>query len=261
MKKRNLQKLLLLPSLFGFCFFYIFPFIKVLKYAFFDNSFTEKFVGIDNFKQLLSSDYFMLAMKNTFIFTAIGVPTLIILSLILAFLIANMINKISFVQKSIFLPFLLPSATVVAFWQAFFSEVPPFSSLLLVYLWKYMGLVVMLLLSAISTLDTDMLEAAKIDGAGRLKTIISVCIPNITPTLLFSVILSFVNSLKIYRESYLLYGNYPDKNIYMLQNYLNNHFDKLNYQNISAAAIIVFALVYVVVGFALALEKKVSCHL
>jgi multiple sugar transport system permease protein len=76
--------------------------------------------------------------------------------------------------------------------------------------------------------------------------------------LFFTFILSMVNSLKIYRESYLLWGSYPDKSVYMLQNYLNNHFAKLNYQNISTAAILFFIAIYSIVAFVFMLEKRLS---
>ena len=83
-------------------------------------------------------------------------------------------------------------------------------------------------------------------------------LPNIVPALLFSLILSVANSFRIYRESYLLYGQYPDDSVYMLQNFLNNQFMRLNYQTISAAAIIFGGILYVLIAIILILEKKWS---
>ena len=85
-----------------------------------------------------------------------------------------------------------------------------------------------------------------------------ITLPNIAPTLFFTFVLSIVNSLKIFRESFLLYTNYPDESVYMLQNYLNNHFQKLNYQNISTAAIFFAVIVYTVVAVVFVAEKKWS---
>jgi len=126
------------------------------------------------------------------------------------------------------------------------------------YLWKFSGLNIVLMLTALSGMEKSMLEAAKMDGAGALRMLVFVSLPNIAPTLFFTFILSVVNSLKIYRESYLLWGNYPDESVYMLQNYLNNHFDKLNYQNISAAAVIFALVVYFFVALMFTAEKKWS---
>ena len=162
-------------------------------------------------------------------------------------------------KSALFLPVILPSATIVMLWNAYVSTwVPPFESLLLIYLWKYGGLNVMLMLTALSGMDKSMIEAAKIDGAGAFRRTVLITLPNIAPTLFFTFILSVVNSLKVFRESYLLWGNYPDEDVYMLQNFLNNHFAKLNYQTISTAAIFFAVIVYTVVAVVFVAEKKWS---
>lgn len=228
MKKRT-DILFLLPSLAGFLTFFIVPFFYSFTYAFTENAFTKKFVWFDNFAALFRNDFFRLAMKNTGKFTLCAVPLTMVLSILTALLIVRYAAKLPFVKSAFFLPVILPSATIVMLWQAYVSDaVPPFSSLLLIYLWKYGGLNVMLILTALTGMSKDMLDAAKIDGAGLLRTTWHVTLPNIAPTLFFTFILSVVNSLKIFRESFLLYTNYPDESVYMLQNYLNNHFQKLN---------------------------------
>ncbi|MBQ8187874.1 MAG: sugar ABC transporter permease [Clostridia bacterium] len=258
MKKRT-DILFLLPSLAGFLTFFIVPFFYSFTYAFTENAFTKKFVAFDNFTALFQNDFFRLAMKNTGKFTLCAVPLTMVLSILTALLIVRYAAKLPFVKSAFFLPVILPSATIVMLWQAYVSDaVPPFSSLLLIYLWKYGGLNVMLILTALTGMSKDMLDAAKIDGAGLLRTTWHVTLPNIAPTLFFTFILSVVNSLKIFRESFLLYTNYPDESVYMLQNYLNNHFQKLNYQNISTAAIFFAVIVYTVVAVVFVAEKKWS---
>ena len=257
MKKRT--DILFLPSLAGFLTFFIVPFFYSFTYAFTENAFTKKFVWFDNFTALFRNDFFRLAMKNTGKFTLCAVPLTMVLSILTALLIVRYAAKLPFVKSAFFLPVILPSATIVMLWQAYVSDaVPPFSSLLLIYLWKYGGLNVMLILTALTGMSKDMLDAAKIDGAGLLRTTWHVTLPNIAPTLFFTFILSVVNSLKIFRESFLLYTNYPDESVYMLQNYLNNHFQKLNYQNISTAAIFFAVIVYTVVAVVFVAEKKWS---
>ena len=258
MKKRT-DILFLLPSLAGFLTFFIVPFFYSFTYAFTENAFTKKFVWFDNFAALFRNDFFRLAMKNTGKFTLCAVPLTMVLSILTALLIVRYAAKLPFVKSAFFLPVILPSATIVMLWQAYISDaVPPFSSLLLIYLWKYGGLNVMLILTALTGMSKDMLDAAKIDGAGLLRTTWHVTLPNIAPTLFFTFILSVVNSLKIFRESFLLYTNYPDESVYMLQNYLNNHFQKLNYQNISTAAIFFAVIVYTIVAVVFVAEKKWS---
>ena len=257
MKKRT-DILFLLPSLCGFLAFFIVPFFYSFVYAFTDNAFNMEFAGAANFTALFGSRYFRLAMKNTLSFTAAAVPLSMLLSVVIAVLLVRFASKLPFVKSAFFLPVLLPSAVIVMLWQAYVSDFSPFSSLLLIFLWKYMGLNIMLILTALSGMNKDMLDAARIDGAGLLRRTWHVILPNIAPTLFFTFVLSAVNSLKIFRESYLLYGSYPDESVYMLQNYLNNHFAKLNYQNISTAAIVFAVILYTVVAVLFLAEKKWS---
>ncbi len=255
MKKRT-DLLFLLPSLCGFLAFFIVPFFYSFTYAFTENAFTKQFVGFDNFAALFQNSYFRLAMKNTLRFTAVAVPLVMVISVVLALLLVRLSGRIPFLESAFFLPVFLPSATVVMLWNAYLAETPPFSSLLVIFLWKYGGLNIMLILTALVSMDRTVLDAAKIDGAGFFRQTWYVTLPSIAPTLFFTFILSVVNSLKIFRESYLLYGSYPDESVYMLQNYLNNHFVKLNYQNISTAAIFFAVIVYTVVAVVFRLERK-----
>jgi multiple sugar transport system permease protein len=257
MKKRT-DILFLIPSLAGFMMFFVLPFFGSFYYAFTESAFTKKFVWLDNFKLLLLNKYFRLAMFNTLKFTAISVPLLMIFSIAVAVLISQYALKFPFVQNSFFIPILLPSASFVMFWQAYFNNIKPFESLLLFFLWKYAGFNVMLILTALCNVPKDSLEAAAIDGAGMFKKTYSILLPMISPAIFFTFTLSIVNSLKIFNESYLLYGTYPDESIYMMQNYLNNHFDKLNYQNISTASIFFALFVYTVIAVLFKLEHKIN---
>ena len=256
--KKKTDLLLLFPSLAGFLTFFIVPFVYSFYYAFTENAFTKKFVWFDNFKKLFENEYFKLAMKNTGKFTLLAVPLTMAISLILALLLVRFATRLPFVKSALFLPVILPSATIVMLWNAYISTFTPFDSLLLIFLWKYGGLNVMLMLTALSGMNRSMIEAARIDGANVFQQTVRVTLPNIAPTLFFTFILSVVNSLKVFRESYLLYGNYPDETVYMLQNFLNNHFAKLNYQYISTAAIFFAVIVYTVVAVVFVAEKKWS---
>lgn len=256
--KRKHEVLLILPSVAGFMIFFIIPFVYSFYYAFTKDAFSKKWVGFDNFVNLFKSDFLRLAIKNTLIFTAASVPLIMVLSVVIALILARFLSNAPFVKNAFFLPVLLPSATIVMVWQAYLSYVPPFASLLVIFLWKYVGLNIMLILTALIGMEKSIIEAAHIDGAGILRTSWYVTLPNISPILFFTFILSMVNSLKIYRESYLMWGTHPDKSVYMLQNYLNNHFAKLNYQNISTAAILFFFAIYIIVAVVFLLEKKAS---
>lgn len=251
----------LFPSLIGFMAFFIIPFFASFYYAFVDNAFSKQFVGFSNLLSLFDNKYFCRAMKNTFLFTVTSVPAVMILSVAVAILLLRFTRHVSFIRNAFFLPVLLPSAAIVTVWNTYLPQISqeqPFWSLLVIFLWKYSGLNIMLIFTALNGVDGDMLDASCIDGACGWRRLIYITMPNIIPTLFFVLILSFVNSLKIFRESYLLYGNHPDESVYMLQNYLGNQFDKLNYQNIASAALLFAVLVYTVVAVLFYCERKWS---
>ncbi len=199
MKKRT-DLLLLLPSLAGFATFFIVPFVYIFYYAFTENAFTGRFAGLNNFISLFNNEFFRLAMKNTLTFTVISVPLTMLLSLTLAMLLAKFASRLPIVKSAFFLPVILPSAAIIILWNAYFTEIPPFPSLLVIFLWKYSGLNIMLIITALAGMNKEMLDAARIDGAGTFRTLWNVTLPNIAPTLFFTFILSILNYFKILRE-------------------------------------------------------------
>lgn len=253
--KRNRFLPLVLPSLAGFLVLFIFPFFQSFGYAFEDSVFTRDYVGLKTIRDVLSNEFFQLASVNTLRFTVLSVPLALVLSVCISLLLFR-IAAPNLLRSAFFLPYVLPSATIVAIWQALFSTVRPFDSLIVIYLWKYCGLNIMLLFGALTKVDPDMIAGARVDGASNFRIARTVLLPSIMPTLFFTGILSLVNSLKVYRESFLLYGEYPDQSVYLLQNFLNNHFKKLNYHYISAAALLVALVVYLLVAVLFRVTRK-----
>ena len=86
---------------------------------------------------------------------------------------------------------------------------------------------------------------ADVEGASPAHKFFNIKLRYLSPTVLFVTILSVINSFKVFREVYLLVGKYPYEKIYMLQHFMNNTFDSLDYQKLSAAAVLM-ALVMVV---------------
>ena len=241
-----------IPSFIGFFIFWVLPFIENFIYMVADGSFAE------NVQYLCTNKYFLLAIKNTVIFTGIAALSAVCISFIMAILTLKAASNISFIRNALFLSVILPSAVIVIIWQLLFWDTAPFNTLFLVYLWKYSGLYYVLILTALASIDQNILDAAVIDGANYKNLVVHIMIPSIVPTLFFTYILSISDSLKIFRESYLLYGAYPDKEVYMLQNFINNHFDKLNYNYISTVSILLLLIVYIIIAVFGVIEKKWS---
>lgn len=129
--------------------------------------------------------------------------------------------------------------------------------LYLLFIWKNVGICIILLTAALTTIDEDIYEAAKLDGAAGFLLHRAITLPLILPTIFFSGLLSIVNSFKIFRESFLYYGsNYPPDYGYTLQYFMNNNFLKFDYQALASSSILTSFLVAAIVIGGLLLERR-----
>ena len=115
------------------------------------------------------------------------------------------------------------------------------------YVWKNTGYTVVLWLAGILGISGEMLEAARVDGATEMQSFFRVVLPNLKGSLYTIVILSFLNSFKIYREAYLVAGSYPEQSIYLLQHLFNNWFVNLDFDKMAAAAVCVGGFLFAVI--------------
>lgn len=264
-KRRVYFLLFLLPSLAGVTLFVLLPFLDVVKRSF-QTAVTGEFTGIKNYGVIFQNQAFVLAVKNTARFTVVCIPLLVLLGLLVAFPLSTF--KEAGVVKSVYLfPLAMPTATIVLVWKMVFYR-QGFLNLLLTrlgeitglwgevavdylgtgasfwvlvgsYLWKNTGYTVVLWLAGILSIPSEFIEAAKVDGAGRWKCIRYIILPNLKGSFYTTVILSFLNSFKIYREAYLVAGSYPQEDIYLLQHLFNNWFVNMEFDKMAAAAVCV----------------------
>ena len=115
------------------------------------------------------------------------------------------------------------------------------------YIWKNTGYTVVLWLAGILGIPSEYLEAARVDGATERQCFYRIILPNLKGSLYTIVILSFLNSFKIYREAYLVAGAYPQQDMYLLQHLFNNWFVNLDFDKMAAAAVCVGGFLFVVI--------------
>lgn len=267
---------LIVPGLSGFMLFYVIPFIYSFYYTVIDNTFNKQFVGLSNFIGILQNKYYLLALKNTFEFTLIGVPVLVLISFVLAAMMVSFARKMQLVKAAFVIPVLLPSAAVVMIWQVIFGENGSFMGFMnaiaggadnsilqkipifLFYFWKNAGFNMILFIAGLISIPGEIYEAGNIDGAGVLKKHLHITFPLLMPTTFFVLVLSTVNSFRIFKEVYLLYGSYPQEALYIVQHYMNNHFNKLNYQNLATGAVIFALIVYLLIALSYRYENRAN---
>jgi multiple sugar transport system permease protein len=120
--------------------------------------------------------------------------------------------------------------------------------LILLFLWKNLGYNMILFMAALSSIPKDILDVAVLESATPVQVFFHIKLRYLSSTILFVTIMSLISSFKIFREIYLLKGDYPYDTMYMLQHFMNNTFGRLDYQKMSAAAILMALVMIVIIG-------------
>ncbi|MBO4877528.1 MAG: sugar ABC transporter permease [Ruminococcus sp.] len=265
--ERIFSNLCILPSLAGVLIFFLIPFGIVVYYSMINNPIVHEFVGFDNYKKLFTTVAFQKAAKNTAAFSLVSVPLSVILSMALAVMLERNIPGKSVFRTFFLSPLMVPTASVVLVWQVLFHAhgtinqiiekfggtgidwiKSPHGQIIIVamFLWKNIGYNMILFMSALAGIPRDILEVAELEGAGKWYQFVHIKLRYLSPTILFVLILSLINSFKIFREVYLLTGDHPFDKLYMLQHFMNNTFNSLDYQKLSSAAVL-FSLIMIVI--------------
>ena len=260
----------LLPSFLGVIVFVLAPFADVCRRSL-TTAVTGEFRGIDNYKLVFENKAFWLAAGNTAKFVLVCLPLLIGLGLIIACFLSRF-TRIHFLKSAFLFPMAVPAATVVLVWKLIFDRqgflnlfltrlgeaaysagvlqsAPVFDIdymrtgaafwvLVFSYIWKNLGYTVVLWLTGILSISTQIREAARVDGAGEFTCFVRIIMPNLKPVLYTITVLSFLNTFKAFREAYLVAGSYPDESMYLLQHLFNNWFTNLDFDKMAAAAVI-----------------------
>jgi len=271
-KKRRKEALLgyifLLPSLIGVSIFILIPFLDAVRRSF-SEAMTRTFVGFANYDLVLHNEAFKSAASCTLRFIVICIPLLLIISLILSVMLYSVEKMQAFLKTSFLIPMAIPAASIVLLWKIFFHKYGLFNKLLIAigltpcdwiktsnafyvlvftYIWKNVGYDMVLWLAGLNSIGQEMYEAASIDGAGKIKQFFAITLPNLLPTTFIIIVLSLINSFKVFREAYLIGGDYPDESMYMLQHLFNNWFTSLDIQKMCAAAVLVAIMLMAVIG-------------
>ncbi len=267
----------LAPSLAGVLVFFIIPFLVIIFYSMVDNPISKDFVFLDNYINIVKNNAFKKAAFNTFTFSVISVPLAVVLSMLLAMLLDCKIPLVSQFRTSFLCPMMVPVASVVLIWQVIFhyngalneffanfgiDKIDWLKSdmgqivVVLLFLWKNLGYNMILFLSALNNIPKDVLEVATLEGAGSMYKFFKIKLRYLSPTILFVTVLSLINSFKVFREVYLLTGDYPYDSLYTLQHFMNNTFRNIDYQKLSSAAILMAIVMIIIIGALFIAENK-----
>ena len=264
--KNNIGWLFIIPSLTGTAVFYLLPFADVVRRSFMQ-AVGNGFAGLNNYRQVLLNDAFRLAAGNTLKFVMVCIPMLLALSLWIAVMLQGQAKVRNLFKSAYLIPLAIPAASVVLLWNiafdnggilngilAFFNikgndwmnTDAAFWVLVFSYIWKNLGYDVVLWTAGLQGIPESIYEAAGVDGAGGIRMFFYITLPNLRPA-------AFINSFMVFREAYLVSGNYPQEKIYLLQHVFNNWFLELSVDKMSAGSVLICMVLIV---FVLLLQKS-----
>ncbi len=263
------SRFFLLPSILGVLLFFLIPFGVVAFYSVVDNPISKEFVFLDNFKNVAGNLAFKTAVKNTAVFSAIAVPLAVVLSLLLAIVLEAKLPFRSQFRTFFLSPMMVPVASIVLIWKVLFSYSGAINEwikalggkpidwwysnysimvIVILFLWKNLGYNMILFMAALASIPKDILEVARLESATPLQTFFFIKIRYLSSTMLFVTIMSLISSFKVFREVYMLTSDAPFDTAYLLQHYMNTKFKNLDYQTLSAAAIMMSVVMVIIIG-------------
>lgn len=271
--------LLIAPLMIGCLLFYAIPFVLVVQYSLSTGSGDALyFIGTYNYQDVTANHMFTLAFGNTMRFLAAALPLIMVLAYAIALLMQKHANKHKLLKSVFLFPYIMPVVGAVILVELLFAEtglVPNIASalglplvdwlggpaafgvVLLLYLWKNTGYSVILLLAGLVTIPEEQYSAADLDGASGWQKFYYITTPQMWYSVFFAIIFSLINAFKCFREIFLIGGTHPNENIYMLQHFLNNSFENLNYAKLSVASVLLLIVVLIVFAiFYIFVRKK-----
>ena len=264
------------PSFLGMLIFYLVPFGVVIYYSFIAGVVDSSFVGLKNYIAVFNNAAFRTAAKNTAVFTGLAVPLAVVLSMLLALMLEARIPGKSQFRTCFLSPMMVPIASIILIWQVLFhynGVVNEFLAvfgadkidwlksdycmvvIVVLFLWKNLGYNMILFMAALSNIPRELLEVAEVEGASAAYQFFHIKLRYLSPTVLFVTILSIINSFKVFREIYLLTGNYPYDGLYMMQHFMNNMFNSADYQRLSAAAVLLAIVIVILIALLFFVEN------
>lgn len=272
-KKRELKGLLfVLPSFAGVGIFWLVPFLDVVRRSFF-SAVSGEFTGWKNYETIFRNQAFRLAAGNTLHFFVVCIPLLVMLSLLIAVLLTRRKKGIQLLKSMFLLPMAIPVASVVLLWKVLFHDQgllnhllsvfslegidwmntdASFGVLVVSYLWRNLGYDIVLWAAGLGSIPAALYDAARVDGAGEWKCFFFITLPNLLPTMFTIAVLSLLNGFKVFREAYLVAGDYPQDSMYLLQHLFNNWYRDLALDKMAAAAVVTGIVILLLI---LALKK------
>jgi len=266
--------LFLLPALILYSIFEVFPILYSIFISFFKWHIAGDltFVGLGNYQKMFSDPVFIIALKNTFIYTIVTVPMQIFLGLGIALLLNQRIKGKTIFRTLYYIPVITSWTVVSLIWKWIYDPVYGFLNyvlltlglikepirwlqdpsvalyaVMLVTIWKGIGWNMVIFLAGLQTIPQSLYDAALIDGANRWRRFRYITLPLLRPVIATVTVLLTIGSLNAFVQIYILTAGGPLHSTEVINTYLyKNAFSYLNFGYASAMAVFLLTITLII---------------
>lgn len=254
-----------LPTLLAFTVFFIIPFIMgiVLSFCKFTTVTNARFVGFSNYIRAFSNADFINALGFTTKFTIVSVITINIIAFAIAYGLTRGIKGTNFFRTTFFMPNLIGGIVLGYIWQLMINAVLAnfdvtitsdakygFWGLVILMNWQLIGYMMIIYIAGIQNIPTELIEAAKIDGATSWQTLKNVTLPMVMPSITICTFLTLTNGFKLFDQNLALTGGGPSHQSEMLAlNIFDTFYTKIGYEGVGQAKAVIFFILVALIAF------------
>lgn len=272
----------LLPSLLGLLVFIAFPVISSLVLSFheWDLLSPARFVGLENFKEIISSNDFWSALGHTLYFIAGYLPSVIAISLGVAVLLNQRLRGLSIYRAAFFVPVVSAWVAVALLWKWIlnprfgllnyalaligiegpawlFDPASAMPAVILTSVWKDTGFLTVMFLAGLQGIPTAYYEAASIDGANAWHRFWRVTLPLLSPTVFFAMVISLINSFQVFDQIWIMTSGGPaGATTVLVERIVKNAFSYSRMGYASALSWMLFLIIFGVTFVQMRAQKK-----
>lgn len=253
-----------LPTLAAFTIGFIIPFLMgvYLSFCSFTTVVNTKFVRLANYRAAFSDAGFLHALGFTALFTVVTVLLINLLAFFVAMLLTRKIQGTNLFRTVFFMPNLIGGIVLGYIWQQIlngilnyfdrtltYSATYGFWGLVILMCWQQIGYMMIIYIAGIQNIPGDVVEAARIDGAGRWQLLKNVTIPMVMPSITICSFLTLTNSFKLFDQNLALTAGAPSNNTEMLAlNIYNTFYGRVGWEGVGQAKAVLFFLMVTVIA-------------
>ncbi len=255
----------MLPTLIAFFIAFLIPLILGIYLSFcnFRSVSDATFVGFSNYIKVFSENSdFVNSLWFTVKFAVVSVITVNIFAFLLALLLTRGIKGTNLFRTVFFMPNLIGGIVLGYIWQLIINGVLygfgysitsnaeyGYIGLIVLMNWQMIGYMMIIYIAGIQNIPTDILEAAKVDGAGRFKTLFNIVIPSVMPSVTICLFLTITNSFKLFDQNLALTAGAPGKQTQMIAlDIYNTFYGKIGFEGVGQAKAVIFAIMVAVIA-------------